>query len=270
MYQVPDTLSKNDIFMAFLTGLEAETMYYVRPFATNSNGTAYGEELELITQTFAVQEETYTDNRDNTEYATVTIFEQTWMAQNLAYLPEVHPANEEGGFWVYDYDGTDEADAKSQDNYSDYGVLYDLKTAQEVCPTGWHLPSSNEWSELEMNLGMDYTAAHTFSYGDTPRGTDEGGKLKEAGTTHWQDPNTGATNIAKFNAVPGGWLDGFEKSFKELTAKCYFWTSTTIGSGMSKSSVDRNMSHDSAEILLGDRSFGATEKNGYSVRCIKD
>ena len=59
---------------------------------------------------------------------------------------------------------------------------------QGVCPTGWHLPSDVEWAELETYLGGIDVA---------------GGKMKEAGTTHWVSPNTGATNESGFLPTRG-------------------------------------------------------------------
>ncbi|MDA3853143.1 MAG: FISUMP domain-containing protein, partial [Bacteroidales bacterium] len=110
---------------------------------------------------------TFTDSRDNNTYNWVTIGEQVWMAENLAYLPRVHSnalfANADSAcYGVYGYDGTDVTAAKDSANYSTYGVLYNWYAAmagasssdaspsgvQGVCPTGWHLPSDDEWTIL--------------------------------------------------------------------------------------------------------------------------
>ena len=61
---------------------------------------------------------------------------------------------------------------------------------QGICPEGWHLPSDTEWKQLTDYLGEN-----------------AGGKLKEAGTTHWNAPNTEATNESGFTALPGGYRD---------------------------------------------------------------
>ena len=89
---------------------------------------------------------------------------------------------------------------------------------QGVCPDGWHLPSDAEWKELEMFLGMSQVDANESGW----RGTDEGGKLKEAGTTHWNSPNAGATNESGFTALPGGFRD-FDGSFNNLGYNAAFW-----------------------------------------------
>jgi len=258
--------SMGNPFEAFLSGLDPETTYYVRAFANNSGALyVYGEEKTFTTSAFTVQTGSFTDTRDNTVYNTVTTNGQTWMAENLAYLPEVCASDAQCGYWVYDYQGTDVDEAKLTSNYSTYGVLYDFETAQNVCPAGWHLPSDEEWAFLEMNLGMDY---NTALYGDIIRGTDEGGKLKETGTTHWAYPNLGASNISQFTALPGGERDGLNNNnvFQYLGSNSYFWTSTNTGSLV----VSRNLSSGGARI---GRSYDGPDgrgKNGMSVRCVQN
>ncbi|HPX80220.1 MAG TPA: FISUMP domain-containing protein, partial [Bacteroidales bacterium] len=148
---------------------------------------------------------TFTDSRDGKVYKTVTIGEQVWMAENLAYLPSVvGPATEsytDPYYYVYGYDGTSVATAKATTNYQTYGVLYNWPAALSACPPGWHLPSDAEWKQLEMYLGITSAQADATGW----RGTAEGGKLKEEGTTHWDSPNTGATNSSGFTALPGGY-----------------------------------------------------------------
>ena len=153
----------------------------------------------------------FTDARDGTKYKTVKIGDQTWMAENLRYLPDVvmvykDLSNTEPQYYVnynenYPYSNVNEAKATA--NYNIYGVLYNWPAAmnggqestsnpsgvQGVCPSGWHLPSHAEWEQL-----VDYLGGENIA----------GGKLKETGTTHWKTPNTGATNESGFTAVPGG------------------------------------------------------------------
>ena len=104
----------------------------------------------------------------------VAIGTQSWMADNLAYLPEVNdPSAEQDGctgnplYFVLNYQGSDLAAAKATKEYKNYGVLYNWWAAmgkqnatggdanavpsgvQGVCPNGWHLPSRAEWKVLE-------------------------------------------------------------------------------------------------------------------------
>ena len=88
---------------------------------------------------------------------------------------------------------------------------------QGVCPDGWHLPSDTAWKELEMYLGMSQAQAD----GTFIRGTDEGGKMKETGTTHWNSPNTGATNSSGFTALPGGYRHPYVSIYNMGTYKLH-------------------------------------------------
>ncbi len=254
--------AQNNIVDALLSGLDALTTYYVRAWATNDYGTTYGEEKSFTTLAFTKQTGSFTDSRDNTLYNTVTIYSQTWMAQNLAYLPEVCPPNTDCGYWVYDYQGTDVSAAKATTNYSDYGVLYGWEMAKAACPTGWHLPTTEEWSLLEINIGMEYSLA----YGNRG-GNDKGDKLRETGDAHWTWNNTG-TNLAGFNGVPGGQRDVLDGTFKNMGTDSYFWTSSTWGSP----GLNINLRILSTGGSIDRSSYGLDPyKNlGMSVRCVQD
>lgn len=119
----------------------------------------------------------FTDSRDGKVYETVTIGDQVWMAENLAYAPT------SGNYWAFRDDTA---------NVAIYGYLYDWHTAQDVCPPGWHLPDDDEWRELSDFLGEN-----------------AGDKLKSTGTVQegtglWREPNSGATNQTGFSALPSG------------------------------------------------------------------
>ena len=191
-------------FTSTLTGLHVNTTYYVRAYATNSFGTTYGNERSFYV--LPPCGEDFTNTRDSIVYKTVMIGNQCWMAENLAYLPKVsRSVSESSGTpinYVYGYQGTSVSAAKATENYSTYGVLYNWHAALEACPAGWHLPSDDEWKELEMFLGMSKSEADSEGY---RRIDEEGGKLKENGTAHWDSPNTGANNESGFIGLPGGY-----------------------------------------------------------------
>lgn len=113
-----------------------------------------------------------------------------------------------------------------------------------ICPSGWHLPSSSELLTLVNYLGGIDVA---------------GGKLKEAGTTHWVSPNTGATNESGFSALPGGYrtFDG------NLGYRAYFWSSTEVNATYAHS---RYAEKDNIWFYVAEN----PKYNGYSVRCLKD
>ena len=175
---------------------------------------------------------TFTDTRDGKVYRTVKIGEQVWMAENLAYKPS------SGNYWAYD---------NKADNIAVYGYLYDWETAKKVCPTGWHLPSDAEWTELTDYLGGEVVAA---------------GKLKETGTTHWNSPNEGATNETGFTALPGGGYYGVG-TFYDIGDGGNWWSATEFGATIA---WDRNMNKDDTFV----DSRGLDKELGYSVRCVRD
>ncbi|MDD4150409.1 MAG: FISUMP domain-containing protein, partial [Bacteroidales bacterium] len=206
----------------------------------------------------------FTDSRDGTEYQTIIIGNQEWMAENLAYLPSVVDdgtgSNSIAYYYVYDYDGTDVVAAKATANYDTYGVLYNWTAVmagsvssvanpsgvQGVCPTGWHLPSDTEWTELTDYLGG---------------ASDAGGKLKENGTTHWDDPNLGVTTENGFAALPGGYRG--TNVFDGISTHGFWWSTSESDW---ESAYNRAMYYNGSGVYR--YNFG--KDSGLSVRCVKD
>ena len=86
---------------------------------------------------------------------------------------------------------------------------------QGVCPCQWHIPTDQEWSEMENYLGGASVA---------------GGKMKDTGTVYWDAPNTGASNSSGFSALPAGEFDAYYNPnvFRLLSQYAVFWTSTQV------------------------------------------
>jgi len=207
-----------------------------------------------------------TDARDGNHYNAVRIGNQIWMSENLKYLPSVdfitNGSTTEPHYYVYGYNGIDVAAAKATADYSTYGVLYNWPAAmngeassssnpsgiQGVCPVGWHLPSNAEWTEL-----IDYLGGASVA----------GGKLKETGTDHWSNPNTGATNESGFTALPGGERRADNNTTSLKNEYGFWWSATEISSVyVSHVYIRNNYSNAYTSIL--------TKDYGFSVRCIKD
>jgi len=118
---------------------------------------------------------------------------------------------------------------------------------QGICPPGWHLPTDDEWAILVSHLGGAYLA---------------GGKLKEIGITHWDSPNTGATNSSGFTALPGG-VRSNAGSFSSLGGYGYWWSSTEAsGAG----AWNRNLRYDYDQVIQ----VNYSKALGFSVRCLKN
>jgi uncharacterized protein (TIGR02145 family) len=198
------------------------------------------ENSDLVTIAFISNVELF-DSRDEKTYQAIKIGNQMWMAENLNYsVPE-----------SFSYDNNGE-------NASKYGRLYDWSTAGSVCPVGWHLPSDLEWRQLEVFLGMDATTSLLEWY----RGINEGGMLKDVGTTYWEYPNTGATNITGFTARAGGYRTP-GGVFGGINTHAGFWTSTGNTSGKA---IYRTLHKDKSQIGRDWYEKGY----GFSIRCVKN
>ena len=192
---------------------------------------------------------------DNDNYPVVVIGTQTWIAENLKTTKYNDGTNIPNvtmdGTWdtlttgaYCDYNNTPA-------NSDIYGRLYNWYVSastnpKNVCPTGWHAPSYNEWTTLAGYLGGESVA---------------GGKLKETGTTHWISPNTGATNESGFTALPGGYR--YTNGFYDVGGTGWWWTS------------DPNISDDTDNLIMYyNESYVGIPFNkkysGFSVRCLKD
>ena len=202
-----------------------------------------------------------TDPRDGRTYRTIQIGNQTWMAENLAYLPDVSYSSGRSPaspyYYVYGYQGININEAKSSDNYKIYGVLYNFPAAENACPSGWHLPGDDEWKELEAYIGMSLPGTGDIGW----RGVDEAYKLMENGTEHWEQSVENA-NSSGFTALPGGILN-FNGEFSSLGKSGYWWSSTPVRDG---GSVCRLINSGRGQIFRE----SSRHTIALSVRCIKD
>lgn len=180
-------------FTSSITGLSPTTTYYLRAYATNSSGTTYGNEISFTTSN---PTNSVAIDIDQNQYQMVTICNQVWSKENLNVskyrngdiIPQVTDPtqwrNLKTGAWCY-YNN-DPA------NGAIYGKLYNWYAVNDprgLAPSGYHIPTFNEWNTLTTCLGSDVTA---------------GGAMKETGTTHWASPNSAATNSSNFTGLPGG------------------------------------------------------------------
>lgn len=182
----------------------------------------------------------------------VTIGTQIWMRKNLDVIKyndnTAIPLVTDGIAWSelttpaycwYNNDST---------TYHEYGALYNgfAVTTGKLCPSGYHVPDTTEWRTLINYVGGNNVA---------------GGRLKEAGTAHWQTPNIGANDTVCFTALPGG---SRPLSFNYIGMYNYLWNSTVYDAqNLYLSSMYYNFSQ-------GVYISYNTKTLGFSVRCIKD
>ncbi len=202
-------------------------------------------------------------------YNTVQIGTQLWMAENLRATKFSNGDTialgdtqdkwmdlNSPGYDVYCYYDNDVNNAETYGCLYNWHVGYDSRNA---CPTGWHVPSEEDWQTLEIYLGI--SPEEVGDYGS--RGSwDAGGKLKEVGTTHWKEPNVFATDQYGFKALPAGqravW--GLDMFITELSS---WWSSTFVDS---HTFYMREINYESGEINRVNRE----RMTGGSIRCVKD
>jgi uncharacterized protein (TIGR02145 family) len=194
---------------------------------------------------------------DGNVYHTVKIGNQIWTVKNLrttkcndgSAIPLV---TERGGWnalrtpgYCYYKNATDDYSIKK------FGALYNWHAVNtgKLAPAGWHVPSNSEWSELVAYLGGDAVA---------------GGKLKEAGTTHWRPSlNSGATNETGFAALPGGYRNN-DGAFNNIGNYGNWWSSTANDDSYT---WYRAMGYDYASVNCSNVN---NDGYGFSVRCVRN
>jgi uncharacterized protein (TIGR02145 family) len=235
-------------FISSIAGLTEGTTYFVRAYATNSVGTAYGNELSFTTIATV-------GDIDGNVYNSITLGTQVWMAENLKTTKyqngDLIPNVTDNTTWTNlttgaycDYDNTPDISLT-------YGSLYNwyaVSDSRNVCPSNWHVPSDEEWTVLTNYLGGDSVA---------------GGKLKEGGLLHWNSPNTDATNETGFTALPGG-MRYYTGPFGNIGGNGLWWSSSEINTDYA---WGRNMAKGYSGVYVGGNDI---KPSGFSVRCLQD
>ena len=220
--------------------------------------TYYGNEWPLIPE-FVCGE---TISHQDYAYQTVQVGDQCWFAENCRYLPEVSiPTDEsttEPYYYVFNYEGTDVEAAVATSNYATYGVLYNWTAVMtsEICPSGWHIASDEEWQTLEIFLGMSESDA---AYAGCCRGTDQGYQMKS--TTVWGSIGAGS-NTSGLTCLPGGFLNFVSWPWNQLLTSGYWWTSSENNSDV----WYRSLSYSSGWVYRS----SLPKSLGLSARCIQD
>lgn len=277
-------------FTSDLTGLDAGTVYYVRAYATNIEGTAYGNQQSAMTKLnlniVFNSELTYGQltDIDNNTYKTIQIGTQTWMAENLkttryndgSDIPHVTDSLEwlnlaSPGYCWYKND---------ESTYEDvYGALYNWYciNTDKLCPAGWHVPTDPEWTALEnylQNNGYNYDG---ILDSDNNRNTNNKTAKALASTNGWYmvsgtsgfDGVIGRTdypdkrNASGFTAIAASHRDNYAR-FLSNGYNAGFWCATETGPG---TAYIRNMSWNQVDVI---RYSAVDKKQGFSIRCVKD
>ena len=194
---------------------------------------------------------------DGNNYKTITIGDQVWMAENLRTkkyrngdnIPNITSNSEwvaltSGGYSNYE----NETDL---DILATNGSLYNwfaVSDSRNLAPEGWHVATAEEWASQANYLGGSAKS---------------GGKSKEAGNSHWNNPNTGATNISGFTALPSGRREYTDGSFINSGYNGFWWTSSAYNPDYS---WYYQLNYDSESIIAAN----FHKQYGFSVRCVRD
>lgn len=238
-------------YKSSIKGLTINTKYYVRAYSSNASETVYGNVLSFNTLKPFPANGSIVKDTDGNIYHTLVIGNQVWLQENLKttkyrngdpILNITDPAKWSAGNLSTGAYSNYNNDPRISNIYGRLYNWYAVNDKRGLCPSGWHIPSKAEWDELINHLGGNSIA---------------GGKLKEAGYSYWDSPNSGATNESGFTALPAGYRE-IDGSFQGLKHVTYLWSSTKI--------TDFGMG-------WNDKGIGSSlydERGGVSVRCTKD
>jgi uncharacterized protein (TIGR02145 family) len=190
---------------------------------------------------------------DGNKYYAVTIGTETWLTSNLKIT---HFNTGDPVPLVTSNLGWSALTKAAYCNYSNnaalansYGNLYNYYAVTDnrmLCPSGWHVPTKEEWTSLLDSLGGVLKA---------------NGKMREPGTVHWFSPNAGANNESGLSILPAGFRLSSDGFFNGLGLISELWSSTTFDSGLAYLFY---LSQDVAGVFQYEKKFGV------SVRCKKD
>ena len=225
-------MNKNTIGKFWLNGMFAVISASMFSACDSSSSSVSDPGDGITVSPLEVEMDSITDKRDGKTYATVTIGEQTWMAENLRF----------------NYSGSDASSYCYKNNDSDcdkYGRLYTWSEdmARNICPSGWHLPDNEDWKTLINSTGgVDYA----------------GRKLKARST--WSNSGKGSDAYC-FSALAAGFRDT-SKNYSQQGLNASFWSATRYdGTDVLYWSLNADNS-----LVIRD---AGNRNNAFSVRCIK-
>ena len=214
-------------------------------------------------ETITLCPETPTVNYGGQIYYTVLIGTQCWMAENLNIGNMINGASNQtdnSTIEKYCFDN-------NISNCDTYGGLYQWNEMmqyittpglQGICPEGWHVPTDEEWKQLEGEVDSQYGYPDPEWDGSGWRGYDAGLNLKS--TSGWSSSGNGS-DLYGFTALPGGYSDT-GGNFDNLNYYAYFWSSSEDSSEAWRRALS------SFYVLMHRASL--VKDDGYSVRCLRD
>ncbi len=281
-------------FESDITELSPRTSYYVRAYATNSEGTAYGNMVEFTTNSLAIPGSGVTDI-DGNEYNTVIIGNQEWMAENLrttkyadgTEIPFGLSDSEwenttEGAYSVYPHENVEGIYSEEQ-MVNAYGKLYNWYAVDDergLCPAGWHVSTEDDWNELLEYLEEEHGIPNTNTYGGAAnvlkaaRQIDHPWDGNHATYEHPRWDNLTflyytpyGTDDFGFSAFPAGSRSEVGSyGYGHIGSVGRWWTSTLDQDNWNESTIYVAIRYNRAHVEIN----RYLKRPGYSVRCIRN
>ena len=271
-------------FTSNLDNLTENTTYFVRAYATNSVGIAYGNEVSFTTEadTFTCGTDTVVDY-DGNVYSTVQIGIQCWMAENLRtshysngtaialsssssstvprrYNPDGNASNVSTYGYLYNWSAVMNGSATSNTNPSE---------VQGICPNSWHVPSDAEWTQLTdyVSSQSQYLCSDNTEYIAKALASTMGWVAisNQCSIGNQQNSN----NATGFSALPAGEFNSYVYLF--FGKEAGFWSTTegTVTAGPDIGTIGawgRGLYFEDAYVIR----TCATKSSAFSVRCLKN
>jgi uncharacterized protein (TIGR02145 family) len=197
-------------------------------------------------------------------YNTIQIFSQCWLKENLnvgIMIPGTMEPSNNGIIEKYCYNN-------SPDSCTKYGGLYQWNEmmqyttqqgAQGICPTGWHMPTDEEWKVLEGAADIQYGIGDSIWDSFGGRGYDASTNLR---TTSGWNYNGNGTDLFGFSGRPGGYRDNYG-GFADIGLAGYWWASSEVGND---DAWFRGLGYSYPGVYR----LNDSREHGFSVRCLRD
>lgn len=254
-----------------ITGLSAATTYYYQAYVVNDFDTAYGEVKNFTTAAVFTCGTSKVKDIDNNEYNTVPIGTQCWMKENLRTTKYANGTAIEVGTSTSTTIPYRYAPNGNESNVATYGYLYNWVAVmngasanpsgvQGICPTGWHVPSDEEWTQL---------TNYVSSQSQYVCGNDNTIAKALASTTGWNSSTATCAvgnipdnnNKTGFSALPAGNYNGSYDLFGNYAG---LWSATERSSTLA---YGRSLGYNGAGVRKGN---GGNKYYAFSVRCLRD
>lgn len=262
------TDSNTNTFSINITNLKPGTTYYVRAFAINAAGTAYGNEVSFKTSATGAQfnESLFYSSLsdiDGNVYKTILIGGREWMAEDLRVTKyqngqSINHITTDTLQWMQTKSGAWSYYNNDTSRNIPYGKLYNWYTtadSRKVCPTGWRIPTEGDWNQLINTLDS------TFIQDEIIQSSKAGAKMKSTSTIYWSAYDQNTTNSSGFSAIESRYRD-FNGSFNGIS-ETYWWSSNEFNTSHA---LSRNIFSSNGNV----KRLNLNKNTGLAVRCIKE